>query len=153
MFTLIVFSAVSPVSAAEDEKPSRSSDVLKSGVQKLDLTRYTLAGKPIDVMIMWDMNPADCGPMQNPSEHEVTKEPEHGTAEVVTMTGHANFASDAPASKCNGKTAKAFRYRYRANDGYQGTDEFQVTEFTGMGIMIERTFHVNVRGPGKATRR
>jgi hypothetical protein len=86
---------LSPASAEEASMNEPEALVKKAA------TRYVPSGI---VRTLWFLHGAyaDCSPWDS-IEVRTTKEPEHGTVEIVPSEGFGQFANNSVSAKCNGK--------------------------------------------------
>jgi hypothetical protein len=114
----------------------------KAGIRKIEQTRYVRAGKQFSSSLTF----INIACVVQDSDHEVTKEPEHGTVTIEVVEHHTNFAKDSPRAKCNEKKVRGHVISYKANAGYAGTDAFEVMSIGPSGHAFRYVVTVNVIG-------
>jgi opacity protein-like surface antigen len=147
----------SPVSAAQwtEEELKNAPEKwtpqeMTSGTKKYEFTRHVLSGSATNLVFLVPLN-LSCG-TRGGYEIQITKEPEHGTAEVVSATEFYKAPPDNNTfAHCNGKKVNGIAVTYKSTNGYQGADDLEVLELGPLGFAVERIIHVNVHGrTGKA---
>ena len=107
-----------------------------AGLKRNELTRHVPSGQRRELQLLTFLNP-DCSVMDG-MEIRKTKEPEHGTLELVPGEYFASYAKDSVLAKCNGKKVHAVAVVYKSAEGYKGPDAFE-------RYAQEVHFNVNVR--------
>src|SRR6266540_6365713 len=105
-----------------------SEEEIAAGVKATELTRHVLAGKKWPLQFILALNP-DCSVVDG-YEIKITKQPEHGTAELVPADRFPSYAKDNPRFRCNEKRMHGLDLIYKASDGYKGMDEFEVVQLS-----------------------
>ena len=119
------------------------------GLRKWDLTRYAPAGKSRTVWFVYGAHP-DCSSILTKTidvktDIKTTKEPEHGTVEIVPSENFPAFAKDNVRSKCNVRKINGFNVNYKSSGGYVGPDEFTVLVLWPNGLASQAHFTMIVR--------
>ena len=76
---------------------------------------------------------------------KTTKEPEHGTVEIVPAENFSTFAKDNVSFKCNARKMSGFNVNYKPSEEYRGPDEFTVLVLWPNGYASEAHFKMVVR--------
>jgi hypothetical protein len=114
-----------------------------SGVKKVEFVRYAFAGKSMQLQYLYAMD-IDCS-VTDTWIFEITKKPEHGTAEIVSQTFFPMYPKDNPRFRCNEHKIEGQVLIYKPNAGYKGPDSFTFQEIGPSGLAWEKTFRFNVR--------
>lgn len=141
----IALAVVGNASAAE--KPWTDEEQA-AGIRKLEFVRYAFAGKQQIIQLLYALNP-DCSEVDG-WVFEITKQPEHGVANVEPSSFFPIYPKDNPRYKCNEHKIQMQVLTYQAKEGYKGPDSLTYLEIGPSGIAWEKTFHFNVRAPVKA---
>jgi hypothetical protein len=141
----IALAVVGNASAAE--KPWTDEEQA-AGIRKLEFVRYAFAGKQQTIQLLYALNP-DCSEVDG-WVFEITKQPEHGVANVEPSSFFPIYPKDNPRYKCNEHKIQGQILTYQPKDGYKGQDTLVFLEIAPSGIAWEKTFHFNVRAPAKA---
>jgi hypothetical protein len=118
-----------------------------AGLKKSEYTRHALSGSTVLLQFLIAINP-DCSVVDG-YQFSITKEPEHGTVEIVPHAGFTTFAKDNPRSRCNEKKHQGQMITYKSKDGYVGEDSFTFVDMAPSGFAREITYRMNVR-PAKS---
>ena len=111
------------LSFASAQDAEEEFKVLKEGVVKREINRNVPSGKTWNV---WFLVGADDNCLALREEARTTKEPKHGTVEIVSTVKVTEFAKEGPAAKCNGKKMRGLDINYKSSRGYTGPDEFDL---------------------------
>jgi len=122
-----------------NDKKEANENWIKHGIKIQELTRYVISGKNI---ILYFEHALDLPPGE--FDVRVLKYPEHGTVELVSTNGPANFPKDNPRSKCNGKKVKGINVIYKSSSDYAGPDAVYVMSYGESGLAIETHWRLNV---------
>ena len=141
----IALAVVGNASAAE--KPWTDEEQA-AGIRKLEFVRYAFAGKQQTIQLLYALNP-DCSEVDG-WVFEITKQPEHGVANVEPSSFFPIYPKDNPRYKCNEHKIQGQILTYQPKDGYKGQDTLVFLEIAPSGLAWEKTFHFNVRAPAKA---
>jgi hypothetical protein len=131
------------LSFALAEEANEPDAFVKEGLKKSDLTRYVPSGKNRTVWFVYAANP-DCS-SQGDIDIKTTKEPAHGTIEIVPGEGFVSFQSEHYRTKCGGKKLRGVNVNYKSSGGYVGPDEFDVIALYPKGFGWEVHFNMSVR--------
>jgi hypothetical protein len=133
---LIAGSALAQVSVAEER-------FVTEGLKHFDYTRYVPSSVKRTIGFIYGAQ-IDCTAMTG-MEVKITKEPQHGTVEIVPGEMFPNFAKDNPRSKCNVKKQKGMLLNYTAEKGYTGTDTVEVFVMFPSGYAHEAVYDITVK--------
>jgi len=120
-----------------------------SGVKKMEMVRFAFAGNKMNLQFLYAMNP-DCSAVEGWA-FEITKKPEHGTAEIVPHIAFPTYPKDNPRYRCNEHKVEGQMLTYKPNAGYKGPDSFTYREISPSGLAWEKTYRFNVRSLPAAT--
>ena len=155
MKSKIVFAALalgllsSTVLAAE---PQWTDEETASGMKKMEFVRFAFAGTKMNLQYLYAVD-LDCSTVEGWS-FEITKQPEHGTAEIVSQSFFPMFPKDNPRYRCNEHKIEGQLLTYKANAGYKGPDSLTYLQIGPSGLAWEKTYHFNVRSlPATSTSR
>jgi len=87
-------------------------------------------GKKRLVGFYYSLNP-DCSAVGE-IDARVIKQPQNGTVEVTPGTGFSGFAENNQRYACNMKASPGVRVTYMSNEGFVGSDAFEVEFLAGM---------------------
>jgi len=79
--------------------PQWTEEEQAAGVKKLEFVRYAFAGKVQNLQLLYALNP-DCSEVEG-WEFEITKQPEHGVANIEPYSAFPFYPKDNPRYKCN----------------------------------------------------
>lgn len=88
------------------------------------------------------LNP-DCS-VASDIDARVIKQPENGTVEVAVGTGFSTYPESNQRHACNMKASPGTRVTYVSNDGFVGSDAFEV-EFLGGTSDVIWKYNVTVK--------
>jgi hypothetical protein len=114
-----------------------------SGMQRLEYTRHVPSGAKRTLRFATSVNP-DCS-VREGTEVRKTKDPEHGTVEIVPGQSFSSWKKDTVRSKCNDKKMPGLFINYKSFDGYRGTDGFDILILYPSGFAREVHYNINVR--------
>jgi hypothetical protein len=137
-----VFALLLSVASAE-EAVKEPDAFVREGLRKSDVTRYVPSGKSRTLWFVYAANP-DCS-SQGLIEIRTTKEPAHGTVEVVPGEGFVSFESESMRARCGLKKLRGLSVNYKSSAGYVGSDEFDVMALYPNGFALEVHFNMSVR--------
>jgi hypothetical protein len=120
-----------------------TKEEIEAGVKKSEITRHVPSGRSSPLRFLTALNP-DCSIVEG-YEFKITKQPEHGTVEVVSSEHFTTFAKENPRFKCNEKKTRGLAISYKSADGYKGLDAFEVLELSPNGFAWELRWNINVR--------
>jgi hypothetical protein len=117
-----------------------TKEEIAAGLKISEWTRYVQAGQSF-VQGFGFFNP-DCTLIET-SVPTITKKPEHGTATIEMVARFPHFAKDQTQYvKCNEKKVRMPVLTYKAEDGYTGTDTFDVSTNTSNGMIHQYHFTI-----------
>lgn len=119
-----------------------TEEELTSGVRKIEVVRYAFSGQKMRLRQIYALD-VDCTPME--WAFEIVKQPEHGTAEIVTTSFYPTYPKDNPRYRCNEQKIEGHALIYTPAKGYKGPDSFIYQEINGYGLAWETTYNFNVR--------
>jgi hypothetical protein len=140
-----MLTATVPVHATEQWTEEENA----SGVKKIEMVRYAFAGQKMKLQLLYAMD-LDCSAIDGWA-FEITKQPEHGTAEITPTSAFPTFPKENPRYKCNEHKVDAQVLTYKANAGYKGPDSLTYIEIAPSGYAFEKTYRFNVRSIPAAT--
>jgi hypothetical protein len=123
-----------------------TDEELSAGTKKVEMVRYAFAGKVQTLFMLYALNP-DCSDAMEGWEHEISKQPEHGVANIEDSTFFPTYPKNSPQYKCNEHKIHAQILTYQAKQGYKGPDSLTLLQIGPSGFAWERTWHLNVRNP------
>jgi hypothetical protein len=123
------------------EKPW-TEDEMSSGVRKADFVRYAFAGQKMKLRYVYAMD-LDCSATEY--AFEIAKQPEHGTAEIVTASFFPMYTKDNPRFRCNEQKIEGHLLVYTPSKNYKGPDSLIFREISNSGMAFETTYSFNVR--------
>jgi hypothetical protein len=150
--SLIALLAVSPAFAqdkapdedkAADNKALEPRDIDSNGLHKKRWVRVVPSGVSQGIGFFVSLNP-DCT-HTGETIVRITKQPEHGSANVVNGTHFPNYPKDSSRFKCNSQRVKDTQVHYKSADKYVGNDTFEVLVIYSHGIAWEMQYEVSVR--------
>lgn len=132
---------LSSTAFAADEK--WTDDENASGVKKMEFVRYAFAGQKMKLQYLYALD-IDCSNFDGYA-FEITKQPEHGTAEIVPQTFFPMYTKDNPRFRCNEHKIDGQILTYTPAAGYKGPDSLTYIQIGPSGLAWEKTYHFNVR--------
>jgi len=129
--------------------PQWSEEEVAAGVKKLEFVRYAFAGNKMKLQYLYAMD-LDCSLMEGWA-FEITKQPEHGNAEIVPQTFFPMYPKNNPRYRCNEHKIEGQMLTYKPAAGYKGPDSLTYVEISPSGLAWEKTFHFNVRSVPPST--
>jgi hypothetical protein len=137
------------LSFASAQDAEEEFKALKEGVVKREINRNVPSGKTWTLWFLAGVD-ADCSPWRE--EARTTREPEHGTVEIVSAVKVGEFAKESGVAHCNGKKIPGLDINYKSSRGYTGPDEFDLLVMfpfgkagSSRGREWEMHFKINVR--------
>jgi hypothetical protein len=119
-----------------------------SGVRKQEYVRYAFAGQQMRLRQIYALD-IDCTPTE--WAYEITKQPEHGTVEIITTSFYPTYPKDNPRFRCNEQKIEGHALIYTPAKGYKGPDSFVFQEINNSGFAWETTYTFNVRSAPATT--
>jgi hypothetical protein len=136
LLTVLAFGLLSS-SALAEEQPRRE------GLEKKQFTRVVASGTNTRINFLSSLNP-DCTTSGNVNVR-VTKQPEHGTAEITTTTNFPNYQKENIRYKCNVHKVKGMQVSYKSAEKYTGDDALDLLVLFPAGTAWEVHFDISVR--------
>src|SRR5262249_44963092 len=90
------------------------------GLQKMNWTRVVASGTNQRIGFFYAVNP-DCS-ASGDSNIRVTKQPEHGTAEIAAASSFPNFERENIRYRCNQHEVRGQQLNYKSAEKYSGSD-------------------------------
>ena len=84
-------------------------------------------------------------PMQRIDEALVTKQPEHGTAEIAAATSFPNFERENIRYRCNQHEVRGQQLNYKSAEKYIGSDTLELLVLLPGGFAQEVHINIDVR--------
>lgn len=141
LITVSAFGLLVSVAKAQEPTKEEASEA-SAGMKKVEATRHVPSGAKRTIYFLSGANP-DCSPYEG-IEVRKTKEPEHGTIEVVPSDGFPNFAKENARFKCNDKKIRGLKVNYKSSGDYVGPDGFVLFVMYPDGFAREINMHVSV---------
>jgi hypothetical protein len=142
-FGLLLSPAFAEEKSREQYREESSHIFGIEGLQKMELNRIIASGTKQRIGFFYALNP-DCSASGDVNVR-VTKQPEHGTTEIVAATLFPNFEKENIRSKCNQHKVKGMQINYKAAEKYTGNDEFDLLILYPGGFAREVHFDIRVR--------
>jgi hypothetical protein len=143
LLTVCAFGLLLSSAFAEENSPQQyreESDQIR--LQKIDWgTRIVASGTDQRIGFFYAVNP-DCS-ASGDINIRITKQPEHGTAEIVAATSFPNFTRENIRYRCNQHEVRGQQVNYKSAEKYIGSDTLELLVlFPGGGFA--REVHVNI---------
>jgi hypothetical protein len=132
---LVAFSAL----AADPNEWSQEER--EAGVKVQEFTRFIKPGHNLSFPVGF-FSP-DCALIED-STPTISKQPNHGTATIETQTRFPYFPKDSANAKCNDKKIRMPVLTYKPEEGYTGTDTFQLTMIPSNGMMRQWNYTIRI---------
>jgi hypothetical protein len=113
------------------------------GLQKIDLSRIIASGTKQRIGFFYALNP-DCS-ASGDVHIRVTKQPEHGTAEIGATTLFPGYEKENIRYKCNQHKVKGMQVNYKSAEKYSGNDTVELLVLYPGGYAREVQFDISVR--------
>src|SRR5262245_9878326 len=132
-------------SAFAEEKSSEQyrEESNQIGLQKMHWTRVVASGTNQRIWFFYAVNP-DCS-ASGDINIRVTKQPEHGTAEIAAATSFPSFARENIRYRCNQQKVRGQQVNYKSAEKYVGSDTLELLVVFPGGFGQEVHFNINVR--------
>jgi hypothetical protein len=148
LLTVCAFGLLLSPAFAEDKTPEqlreeRSRIFGIEGLESQTFTRVVASGTKHRIGFYTSLNP-DCSATGDVNVR-VTKQPEHGTVEIVTRTEYPYYSKENIRSKCNQHKVKGMLVNYKTAEKYTGKDEFDLLILYPEGFARELHFDISVR--------
>ena len=142
-FGLLFSSAFAEEKTPEQYREERSRIFGVEGVESQTLTRVVASGAKQQIGFYTSLNP-DCT-ANGDVNVRVTKQPEHGTAEIVAATLFPNFEKENIRYKCNQHKVRGQQVNYKSAEKYSGSDTLELLVLYPGGFAREVQFDIRVR--------
>ena len=136
-------SAFAQEKTPEQYREERSHIFGIDGLESQTCARVVASGAKLRLGSYVSLNP-DCSATGDVTVR-VTKQPEHGTVEIVAATDYAHYPKENIRSKCNQHKVKGTQVNYKAAEKYTGNDEFDLLIIYPSGLAREDHFDIKVR--------
>jgi hypothetical protein len=113
------------------------------GLEKKQFTRVVPSGTNQRISFYTSLNP-DCTASGNVNVR-VTKQPEHGTVEIVATTNFPTYPKEHIRSKCNDHKVRGMQVNYKSAEKYVGSDELDLLILFPTGFAWEVHYDISVR--------
>jgi hypothetical protein len=140
--TILALTASALLSSASAQHGPLTKEELDAGIRIKEFTRYIPSGKNRNLYFAHALK-RDCSPADE-YDVKVLKQPEHGTVELISGDGPANFPKDTERFKCNGKKVRGINIVYKSAPGYAGPDNLHMIFLLEYGIVFEVHYKLNV---------
>jgi hypothetical protein len=132
---LVAFSAL----AADPNEWSQEER--EAGVKVQEFTRFIKPGHSLS----WGVGffHPDCTLIED-STPTISKQPNHGTATIEMQMRFPYFPKDSSNAKCNDKKIRMPVLTYKPEEGYTGTDTFQLTAIPSNGMMRQWNYTIRI---------
>jgi hypothetical protein len=142
-FGLLLSSAFAEEKSREQLREESNQIFGVEGLQKTDLKRIIASGTKERVGFFYALNP-DCTASGDVNVR-VTKQPEHGTAEIAVATLFPSYDKENIRSKCNQHKVKGMQINYKSAEKYSGSDTLELLVLYPGGFAREVQFEISVR--------
>ena len=142
LLTVCAFGLLLSSAFAEEKSPEQHREESNQiRLQKIDWgTRIVASGTNQRIGFFYAVNP-DCS-ASGDINIRVTKQPEHGTTEIVAATSFPNFARENIRYRCNRHKVRGQQVNYKSAEKYIGTDTLELLVLFPGGFA--REVHVNI---------
>ncbi|WP_075655367.1 hypothetical protein [Pseudochrobactrum sp. B5] len=117
-----------------------SGCVSAPGIKQFNSTKYTIAGKRIEIAALWHIQP-DCENFGLPII-QVISAPKNGK---VDLGMKRIFPSDTAYKRCRSTKVNGPVAYYTANSGFKGTDTIKLRFAYSDGVLEEKTLTIIVK--------
>ena len=139
-FGLLLSSAFAQEKSLERLREERSHIFGIEGQENQTFTRTIASGTKQRMGFYASVNP-DCS-ASGDINIRVTKQPEHGTTEIVAATSFPSFARENIRYRCNRHKVRGQQVNYKSAEKYIGTDTLELLVLFPGGFA--REVHVNI---------
>jgi len=140
-FGLLLSFAFAQEKSPEQLREERSHIFGIEGQESQTFARVVAAGTKQRMNFYASLNP-DCS-ASGDINIRITKQPEHGTAEMVAATSFPNFTRENIRYRCNQHEVRGQQVNYKSAEKYIGSDTLELLVlFPGGGFA--REVHVNI---------
>jgi hypothetical protein len=144
VFGLLLSSAFAEEKSRGEQLREESNQIFGvEGLQKTDLKRIIASGTKERVGFFYALNP-DCTASGDVNVR-VTKQPEHGTAEIAVATLFPSDDKENIRFKCNQHKVRGQQVNYKSTEKYSGSDTLELLVLYPGGFAREVQFDISVR--------
>ena len=145
LLTVCAFGLLLSSAFAEENSPQQyreESDQIR--LQKIDWgTRIVASGTNQRIGFFYAVNP-DCS-ASGDINIRVTKQPEHGTAEIAAASSFPNFERENIRYRCNQHEVRGQQLNYKSAEKYSGSDTLDLLVLLPGGFAQEVHINIDVR--------
>ena len=120
-----------------------TEEELHSGIKKSEFVRFAFAGVKMRIGNLYAVD-LDCSVIPGWA-FEISKQPEHGTAEITSSAFFPSFTKDSPRYRCNENKIDGLVLWYTPRANYKGPDILSLLKIGPTGLAFEETYNFNVR--------
>jgi hypothetical protein len=142
-FGLLLSPAFAEEKSREQHREESNQIFGVEGLQKIEFKRTIASGTKQRIGFFYALNP-DCS-ASGDVNIRVTKQPEHGTAEIAATTLFPNFEKENIRYKCNQHKVRGQQVNYKSAEKYNGSDELELLVLYPGGFAREVQFDISVR--------
>jgi hypothetical protein len=142
-FGILLSSAFAEEKSREQLREESNQLFGVEGVQRIELNRMIASGTKQQIGFFSSLNP-DCSASGDVTIR-VTKQPEHGTVDVITAMSFPGYPKDSDRYKCNQHRVKGMQINYKSAEKYVGDDAFDLLVLFPSGNAWEARYDVSVR--------
>jgi hypothetical protein len=115
----------------------------REGLRKENFSRVVPSGENRRIGFYYHLTP-DCAQV-GPFTVRITKAPEHGKVEVVTVNDYPHFGKENVRAKCNSHKIKGQELKYKSEPKYIGDDTVEILVLWDSGFAWEVRYDLSVR--------
>jgi hypothetical protein len=142
-FGLLLSSAFAEQKSPEQYREESGQIFGIEGLQKIEVKRIIASGTKQRVGFFYALTP-DCS-ADGDVIIRVTKQPEHGTAEIAPATLFPSFEKENIRYKCNQHKVRGQQINYKSAEKYVGSDELELLVLYPGGFAREVLLNISVR--------
>jgi len=144
LLTVCAFGLLLLSAFAEERSPEQHREESNQiGLQTLNWTRVVASGANQRIGFFYAVNP-DCS-ASGDINIRVTKQPEHGTAEIAAATSFPNFERENIRYRCNQNKVSGRQVNYKSAEKYIGSDTLDLLVLLPGGFAQEVHINMDVR--------
>src|SRR6266566_1870752 len=140
LLTVCAFGLLLSSAFAEEKSPEQHREESLFVQKKINWTRTVASGTNQRIGFFYAVNP-DCS-ASGDINIRVTKQPEHGTAEIAAATSFPNFERENIRYRCNQHKVRGQQVNYESAEKYIGSDTLELLVLFPGGFA--REVHVNI---------
>jgi hypothetical protein len=122
---------------------SSSAFAQQEGLEKKQFTRVVGSGTNQRISFFTSLNP-DCTARGN-INIRVTKQPEHGSTEIIPEINFPTYPKEHVRAKCNDHKVRGMQVYYKSAEKYVGSDELELLVLFPNGFAWEVHYDMSVR--------